>query len=74
MKPTDSPKLCHLLIKGQFRVWCRPKVVPGDFDVTVYPSKATCASCLTIYRREVTGRKGPFKVSHTGRPYNEHGV
>ena len=57
-------ELLHLLKPKEFRVWCRPNDVPGDFGVTDKPSKATCANCLTIMRRETTGRGGEFKVKH----------
>jgi len=59
----STPKrLVHLLIPKQFRVWCRPDVVPGDFDVTTVPVKATCANCLTRFKRNKTGKKGRFFV------------
>lgn len=58
-------KLKHLLIPATFRVYCRPNNPVGDFDVTVFPSKANCANCLTAFRIATTGRKTPFKVCHT---------
>lgn len=60
--------LTHLLIQKQFRVWCRPNNVPGDFNVTTLPSKTTCANCLTAYRTATTGRRNDFRVAHTNRP------
>jgi hypothetical protein len=63
-------KLYHLLIKGQFRVWCRPNNPIGDYNVTILPSKANCANCLTAYRSGspgFTARHRPFKVAHTNR-------
>lgn len=56
--------LRHLLIPKEFRVWCRPTVPPGKFAVTKYPSKATCANCLTAYRATTKGNRKPFRVSH----------
>ncbi len=67
MKTKKEP-LVHLLIKKQYRVWCRPNQGPPDkLITTTLPSKVTCASCLTAYRMKTTGRKSPFRVSHTGR-------
>lgn len=57
--------LTHLLKPGEFRVWCRPNNVPGDFNVTTKPSKANCANCLTAMRTATTGRRSGFKVKHT---------
>jgi len=56
--------ITHLLKPKEYRVWCRPNDVPGDFMVTNKPSKANCANCVTIWRRETTGRRSQFKVSH----------
>lgn len=39
----------------------------GSFNVTVLPSKTTCANCLTIFRTETRGRLGYFRVKHTDR-------
>jgi len=64
--------LVHLLKLGEFRVWCRPSQVPAKLEVTVKPSKATCTNCLTAYRSRTQGRRTQFKVSHTGRDYNDH--
>jgi len=66
--------LKHLLKPKEFRVWCRPNDVPGDFYVTTLPSKCTCANCLTVYRAKMTGNRRPFKVSHTAadRKLNWH--
>lgn len=61
----SEQKLIHLLKPKEFRVWCRPNDVPGDFGVTSLPSKCTCANCLTVYRSTTTGNFRPFKVSHT---------
>lgn len=58
-------KLTHLLMPKSFRVWCRPRKSPGDFKLTIYPSKANCSSCLTAYRRKTSGRRSAFRVSHT---------
>lgn len=68
MKP--DKRLTHLLMPKQFRVWCRPSDVPGDFHVTVYPSKANCANCLSCYRSKISGFHGTgnFAVKHTVRP------
>lgn len=61
--------LTHLLIPKAFRVWCRPNNEPGDFNLTILPSKANCSNCLTAMRRAIgNGRKGyrgQFKVKHT---------
>lgn len=62
-----SEKLKHLLKPKEFRVWCRPNDLPGDFDLTILPSLTTCANCLTAMRATTTGRKSQFKVAHTGR-------
>lgn len=64
-------RIKHLLIRGEFRVWCRPRAVPGDFDITTKPSASTCANCLTAWRRTTTGKGGRFRVSHTGRDLPE---
>lgn len=58
-------KLYHLLKPKEYRVWCRPNDLPGDFNVTKFPSKANCANCLTAMRTETSGRYRPFKVKHT---------
>lgn len=58
--------LYHLLMPKEFKVWCRPNHSVGDFNVTILPSKATCANCLTAYRTATTGRLTRFKVKHTG--------
>lgn len=67
-------KIIHLLKPKEYRVWCRPKVVPGNFSVTTEASKATCAVCLSAMRFKLQGIHRAFKVSHTGRDYNEHEV
>ncbi len=59
-----SEPLKHLLKPGEFRVWCRPAAVPGDFGVTDKPSKCTCANCLTAYRVAMTGNRKDFRVAH----------
>ena len=59
-----NDKLVHLLKPKEFRVWCRPNDVPGDFGVTNQASKCTCANCLTIMRRETKGIQRRFRVSH----------
>jgi len=66
-------KIIHLLKPKEYRVWCRPKVVPGNFSVTTEACKATCANCLSTMRWHTQGRRGQFRASHTGRDYNEHG-
>lgn len=53
-----SERLKHLLKPRVFRVWCRPAVVPGDFDVTTEPSKTTCVNCINLWRHHRTGRRG----------------
>lgn len=60
-------QLIHLLKPKQFRVWCRPDSLPGDFAVTTRPPKATCANCLTAWRAKTQGHHGGFKVAHTLR-------
>lgn len=55
----------HLLIPKEFKVYCLPSRSADSLSVTNEPSKATCANCLTIFRRGTTGRRGQFKVSHT---------
>lgn len=63
-----SKPIYHLLIPKQYRVWCVPNRVPGgEMAVTSVPSRATCANCLTAFRRSTTGRKSRFRVTHTGR-------
>jgi len=64
-----SDALYHLLVKGKFEVWCRPGKKVGDYNVTIYPTKANCANCLTAYRAATTtqGRTGRFQVRHTNR-------
>lgn len=57
--------LKHLLIKGEFKVWCTGRAA-GSLEVTIYPSKTTCANCLSRYRWAY-GRKKRFCVTHTGR-------
>lgn len=59
-----TKRLTHLLIPKKFRVWCRPRAVPGDFDLTTKASACTCAVCLTCYRAKTKGIKRPFRVSH----------
>lgn len=68
-----EPKLKHLLKPKQFRVWCRPNNIPGDFDVTTEPSKTTCSRCLTWWRRSIRGsRFRDFSVRDTLRPPHHH--
>lgn len=62
-----SDPIIHLLIPKEFRVWCRPEKPVGDYPITRFASKATCANCLTRYRTNSTGRCARFKVVHTGR-------
>jgi hypothetical protein len=67
-------RLVHLLKSKEYRVWCRPDKVPGDFDTTTAPSKTNCGNCLTIWRTATTGKKARFHVSHiSGRklPWEE---
>ena len=73
-KPPPEPKevLTHLLIPKEFRVWCRPKVAPGNFKVTTKPSQTTCANCLTAWRAQTQGRKTQFRVAHTNRKTYDH--
>ena len=62
--------LYHLLIPGEFKVWCRPHDSVGDYNVTNLPSKANCANCLTALRRSKPGSgrgRGGFKVCWTSR-------
>lgn len=68
-KPPPEPKevLTHLLIPKENHVWCRPKAALGNYDVTIYPSKTTCANCLTAFRTHTQGRRTQFRVAHTGR-------
>jgi hypothetical protein len=69
----SNPEIKHLLIKGEYRVWCRPdKSVGVKMVVTSLPSKASCANCLTRFRRGTTDNKAPFRVSWTERPYGNH--
>lgn len=70
MKREQMRKLTHLLIPKQYRVWCRPNDVPGNFNITAYPSLADCANCLTAFRTATNGRKTPFRVAHTNRLSN----
>lgn len=62
-------KLTHLLIPKEYHVWCRPSKPPGEFNVTMFPSKCNCANCLTAMRRHTgkgrKGYRGEFKVRHT---------
>lgn len=57
-------KLKHLLKPGEFRIWCRPNDVPGDFDLTSHAWNATCANCLTAFRAKTQGIHRPFRVRH----------
>ncbi len=59
-----KPALLHLLKPGEFRIWCRPKHSPADLDVTILPSKVTCANCLSVYRAYKGGSRRPFRVAH----------
>jgi len=62
----------HLLKPKEFRVWCRPKSVPRNLDVTMYPSKATCAQCLTRMRFQTTGNRRPVSVwAARDTPYSD---
>lgn len=66
MRAHKSDKaLTHLLKPKEYRVWCRPNQIPGDFDITTFPSKCNCANCLTVMRRWTTGRRTQFRVAHT---------
>lgn len=56
--------IMHLLIPKQFAVHCLPGRSAGGLNVTIEPPKATCASCLTIWRKK-KGIDRPFKVAHT---------
>lgn len=62
--------LCHLLVRGEFRVWCRPKSSPANLRITTRPSKVTCATCLTAWRKTVKKRGGFFAVAHVA--YERH--
>lgn len=61
--------ITHLLKPKEYRTWCRPGSVPGNFYVTTKPSKCNCANCLTAMRRATgkgrKGYRGEFKVRHT---------
>ncbi len=59
-----KPGLLHLLKPGEFRIWCRPRSVPTGLDVTILPSKVTCANCLSAYRSSKGGSRRPFRVAH----------
>lgn len=61
-----SESIKHLLIPKQFKVYCLPNRGAGTLSVTNLPSKATCANCLTMFRRKSGKRKAEFKVAHTG--------
>ena len=63
----DMSQIIHLLKPKEYRVWCRPHDVPGDFKITNLPSKADCANYLTAFRTTMTGRKQRFRVWHTPR-------
>lgn len=64
-------KLIHLLIPKEFRVWCVPSRRVGELDVTIYPSKSTCANCLTKWRSKTKGIKKFFRVRNTiGRKFD----
>lgn len=62
-----SEPLKHLLIRGEFKVYCRPRHSPAALDVTDKPSKATCAVCITAWRSKTKGFRRPFRVFYTGR-------
>lgn len=55
----------HLLIKGEHRVWCTGKKPSDSLDITMYPSKTTCAICLTKYRRSTRPTAKFVKTYHT---------
>jgi hypothetical protein len=61
--------IIHLLIPKEFRVWCRPNNVPSaEMQATMFPSKSSCAMCLTRFRRKTgTGRGKTFRVKWTDR-------
>lgn len=67
MQRITMSKIIHLLKPKEFRVWCRPNDVPGNFAVTTIPSVADCANCLTAFRTATNGRKARFRVAHTNR-------
>jgi len=60
----DAP-LIHLLKPGEYRVWCRPNAgPPSNLTCTKFPSKTTCAACLSAFRAATFGNHRPFRVSH----------
>lgn len=74
----DEPVI-HLLIPKEFQIYCTHKKPGAKLSITMYPSKANCANCLTQYRHRggfvkngngVKGR-GEFKIAWTSRhaPY-----
>ena len=67
--------LIHLLIPKEFKVYCVHRKPSPVMKFTMYPSKATCANCLTQYRHRDGFKKGKgrsaFKVSWTSR-HNPH--
>ncbi len=61
----NDTKLIHLLKPGAYRVWCKPPdFVPGNLTCTTFPSKTTCAACLSAFRAATFGNHRPFRVSH----------
>ena len=60
-------EIIHLLKPKEYRVWCRPNYIPGNFKTTIFPSLTDCANCLTAFRTYTTGRKNRFRVAHTPR-------
>ncbi len=66
----DDDKQMHLLIKGVFRVWCRPRFnILASMNFTTVPSQATCLNCLTQYRGNKTGNfnRVPSGAAHPSR-------
>ena len=64
MKPEP---IIHLLIPKEFKVWCLHNRPPGPkMNITMFPSKATCANCLSNFRY-ANGKKPRFKVRWTSR-------
>ena len=57
----------HLLIPGDFRIYCLPNREVGSLNITMLASRANCANCLTKFRIETNGRKTRFRVRYTDR-------
>ena len=59
--------ILHLLVPKEFRTWCIRNRPPGPkMDVTRFPSKATCVTCLTNYRY-ANGKPAVFRRAWTSR-------